>query len=200
MGKSTHGVSTTSGDLRGCDADGFGNHDDVANQEQSGERRTVAHSGPTIQKRQIGGQTAKRQRPGTRQPYASVAPGKARVQDVVVRWWRFEREHPERDIEIVSAQSVPVGAQQDLQRVEQHGQRDVRRRIATAAASAEHGQVAVGERDCPVTDIAGRVECVAVRLQVVVSAVPDASGPDVCAKLRRGSDPGRSHQARVPGG
>lgn len=87
-----------------------------------------------------------------------AAPVSARVQGVVVE--RLQREHTEGDIETVAAQPVPADAQQVVQRAEQHGQRGVRRRFASvalapaastptaaAAAAAEHGQVAVGERD-----------------------------------------------------
>jgi len=52
---------------------------------------------------------------------------------------RLEREHSERDIETFATQLVPSGAQQDLQRSEQHGQRGVRRRFTRAAATTEHG-------------------------------------------------------------
>jgi len=125
-------------------------------------------------------------------------PVPTRVSDVVFGW--LEREHPKRDIETVATQPVPAGAQQDLQRAEQHGQRDVRRHFARAATTAEHGQVAIGERYRPVADIAGGVERVAARLQVVVPAVQDAPGPHVRAQFRRGPDPGRGHQARISGG
>jgi len=67
-----------------------------------------------------------------------VAPSvPVRVPGVVFGW--LKREHPERDIEIVATQPVPAGAQQDLQRAEQHGQRGIRRRFTRTAATAEHG-------------------------------------------------------------
>lgn len=206
MGKSAHDVSAASGYLRGGDAGGIGNDDGGGGGKRwPGERRAVAHSGPAVQERPVRGQATQRRRPGSQLRWRRrlPAPVPARVQSVVVE--RLEREHPEGDIETVAAQPVPVGAQQGVQRAEQHGQRGVRGRLApdaarAAPAPAEHGQVAVGERDRQVADIAGGVERVAARLQVVVPAVQDAPGPDVRAQLRRGPDPGRSHQARVPGG
>lgn len=214
LGKSANRLSTTSGNMRGRDAGGVGNDDDGgAEQEQPGERRAVAISGPAVQERTVGGQTAERLgRPGTRRPSEramSPAPIAARVSGVYVG--RLEREHPEGDIETVTAQPVPVGAQQGVQRAEQRGQRRVPGgRFAAAAKppsppAAEHGQVAVGERDRPVVDLAGGVERVAARFlrrrrQDVVSALPDTPGPGVCAQLWRGPHSGRSHQARVPGG
>lgn len=205
--------------MRGRDVGRVGNDDDDgrAVQDQPRERRAVAISGPAVQERTVGGQTAERLgRPGQRRPSeratSPTPPIAAGVPGVYVG--RLEREHPEGDIETVAAQPVPVGAQQGVQRAEQRGQRRVPGgRFAAAAkppspppppAAAEHGQVAVGERDRPVADLAGGVERVAARLlrrrQDVVSALPDAPGPGVRAQLWRGPHSGRSHQARVPGG
>jgi len=194
--------------LRSRNVDGVGNNegggDDGRQRQLQGKRRAVANCGAAVQERPVGGQAAQRRRLRRRLfgPVATPAsptapPVQARVQGVVVG--RLEREHPEGDIETVAAESVPAGAQQGVQRAEQHGQRGVQR--GRVAPAAEHGQVAVGERDRQVADIAGGAEQrVAARLQVVVPAVPDSPGPDVRAQLRRGVDSGGGHQARVPGG
>lgn len=200
LGKSAHDLSAASTDLRGRDVDGVvGNNDDLDEQEQPGKRRTVAHRGAAIQERPVRGQaTTVRRGPGSRRPPAPVVAPAVQVRVPGAVSERLEREHPERDIEIVAAQPVPVGAQQDVQCAEQHRQCGVRRRFT--AAAAEHGQVAVGERYRPVADIAGGVELFAARLQVVVPTVQDAPGPDVRAQFWRGPHPGRGHQARVFGG
>jgi len=80
LGKSAHGLSAASGGLRGGDGDGLGN-DDCGHQEQSGERRPVAHSDPAVQEQPFGGQAAERRwRPGTRRLSAPMAaPVQARI-------------------------------------------------------------------------------------------------------------------------
>lgn len=226
LGKSQHHVSAASADLRGRDAVRAGDDDRRQGQWRPRERRAVADRGPAVQERPVGGQAARR--PGTRTadgcgPVAptTVRGRQARVAGLVVGR-RLQREHPEGDIETVAAQPVPAGAQQGVQRAEQHGQRGLGGRVARspppprappplpaappvppapAAAPAEHGQVAVGERDRAVADIAGGVERVAAEQQAaVVPAVPHAPRPHVRAQLRRGPHAGRGHQARVPGG
>jgi len=79
LGKSAHGLSAASGDLRSGNGNGLGN-DDCGHQEQSGERRPVAHSDPAVQEQPFGGQAAERRRPGTRRLSAPVAaPVQARI-------------------------------------------------------------------------------------------------------------------------
>lgn len=105
LGKSQHHVSAASADLRGRDAVRVGDDDRVQGW-RPGKRRTVAHRGPAVQERPVGGQAAQRRRPGTRWwslPGGPVAPpaGQARITGLVVG--RLQREHPERDIEAVAA-------------------------------------------------------------------------------------------------